>query len=77
MDLKKLTYWIYYILAVVFLLHPHLPQKLEMLYNYITIPEYEFWTTFSKMDLLDLILHSVFPVLLIIFGIREQKKLKK
>ena len=77
MDLKKIPYWLYYILAGISLLHPHFSQKLEMLYNYFTIPEYEFWTTFSKLDLLDLILHASFPILLIILGIREQKRLKK
>ena len=72
-----MKYWIYYILAAVSLLHPHLSQKLEMLYNYFTIPEYEFWTTFSTFDFIDLILHASFPILLIIFGISNQKRSKK
>ena len=72
-----MKYWIYYLIAAVFLIHPHLSQKLEMLYNYFTIPEYEFWTTFSTMDLIDLILHAILPILLVIFGIRKQKSQKK
>ena len=72
-----MKYWIYYLIAAVFLMHPHLSQKLEMLYNYFTIPEYEFWTTFSTMDLADLILHAILPILLVIFGIRKQKSQKK
>jgi len=67
----------YYIFAAITLLHPHLSQKLEMLVNYFTIPEYEFWTTFSTMDFLDLLLHAGLPILLVIFGIRKQKKTKK
>jgi hypothetical protein len=47
-----------------------------MLINYFTHPEYEFWTTFSTMDLFDLILHAGLPILLIVFGIRKQKKEK-
>ncbi len=72
-----MKYWLYYLIAAVFLIHPHLSQKLEMLYNYFTIPEYEFWTTFNTMDLIDLVLHACFPVLFIIFGIRKQKRIKK
>jgi hypothetical protein len=71
-----MKFWIYYILAGLTLLHPHLSQKIEMLINYFSHPEYEFWTTFSTMDLLDLILHAGLPILLIVFGIRKQKKEK-
>ena len=69
-----MKYWIYYILAVIFLLHPHLSQKIEMLVNYFSHPEYEFWTTFSIMDVLDLILHLGLPMILILFGIRKQRR---
>jgi hypothetical protein len=72
-----MKYWIYYILAALALLHPHLAQKLEMLFNYFSNPEYEFWTTFSTMDILDLILHAGLPFLLIIFGIRKQSRSRK
>ena len=71
-----MKYWIYYAIAALSLLHPHLSQKIEMLVNYFTHPEYEFWTTFSTMDFLDLLLHAGLPILLIIFGIRKQKKTK-
>lgn len=72
-----MKYWIYYILAGVALLHPHLAQKLEMLVNYFSHPEYQFWTTFSRMDVLDLILHAGLPILLIFFGVRKQLRTHK
>ena len=71
-----MKYWIYYILAVVSLLHPHLSQKIEMLIDYFSNEDYEFWTTFSTMDFLDLLLHGGLPILLIFFGIRKQMKEK-
>lgn len=71
-----MKYWLYYALAALTLLHPHLSQKMEMLFNYFTHSEYEFWIVFSTMDFLDLLLHSGLPLLLIIFGIRKQKKSK-
>lgn len=67
----------YYVLAAISMLHPHLYQKLSMLVDYIRIPEYEFWTTFSSMDFLDLLLHAGLPIMFIIFGIRKQKRSKK
>lgn len=67
----------YYALAVITMLHPHLYQKLGMLIDYFTIPEYKFWTTFSPMDFLDLLLHAGLPIMFIIFGIRKQKRSKR
>jgi hypothetical protein len=71
-----MKFWLYYAIAAVSLLHPHLSQKIEMLIDYFSHPEYEFWTTFSPMDFLDLMLHAGLPILLIIFGIRKQRKTK-
>jgi hypothetical protein len=71
-----MKFWIYYAIAALSVLHPHLSQKIEILVGYFTHPEYEFWTTFSTMDFLDLLLHAGLPILLIIFGIRKQKKMK-
>ena len=36
-------------------------------------PEYEFWTTFSMMDVFDLILHALLPLAFIFLGIRKQR----
>lgn len=72
-----MKYWIYYVLALLMLLHPHLKQKLEMLWSYFSKPGYEFWTTFSPMDFFDLLLHGGLPVALIVIGIIKQKKQKK
>lgn len=72
-----MKYWIFYIIGIILLLHPHLYQKLGMLRDYFTHPEYEFWTTFSVMDLLDLLLHGGLPVIFFIIGIRKQLKDKK
>jgi len=66
------SYWIFYIIGLLLLFHPHMSQKLNMLWEYFTHPEYQFWTTFSTMDFLDLLLHVGLPVLLIVFGIRQQ-----
>jgi hypothetical protein len=65
-------YWIFYIIGILLLFHPHLAQKLNMLWDYFTHPDYKFWTTFSMMDFLDLILHAGLPLLIIAFGIRQQ-----
>jgi len=43
-----------------------------MLIDYFNHPEYEFLTTFSTMDILDLIVHTGFPILLIAIGIKKQ-----
>jgi len=67
-----MKFWLYYIIAAVSLLHPHLSQKIEMLVDYFTHSEYEFWTTFSTMDFLDLLLHAGLPIILIFFGISKQ-----
>ncbi len=71
-----MKFWLYYIIASVSLLHPHLSQKMEMLADYFTHSEYEFWTTFSTMDFLDLLLHAGLPIILIFFGIRKQLRMK-
>ena len=72
-----MKYWVYYILAALTIFHPHLAQKIEMLIDYFSNSGYEFWTTFSTMDLLDLLLHAGLPLLLIFFGIRKQMKTSK
>lgn len=72
-----MKYWLYYIFAALAMLHPHLAQKMEMLIDYFSNPEYEFWTTFSTMDFLDLLLHAGLPLLLLFFGIRKQIKSKR
>jgi len=64
--------WILYLIAGAMMLHPHLYQKLEMLYNYFTHPEYQFWTTFSGMDFFDLLLHGGLPLVLIAIGVKKQ-----
>jgi len=67
-----MKYWWYYIIAGLLLLHPHLAQKIEMLFEFFTNPDYQFWTTFSPMDFFDLILHAGLPLILIGLGIRKQ-----
>ena len=69
--------WILYLIAGVMMLHPHLRQKLEMLYDYFTHPEYQFFTTFSRMDVFDLLLHGGLPLVLIGFGLKKQYNGKK
>ena len=71
-----MKYFILYLIAVVLCLHPHLGQKIGMLIDYFTHPEYEFLTTFSMMDIFDLILHAGLPILLITIGIKKQLALK-
>jgi len=65
-------YWIYYGIGLVAMFHPHLAQKFSMLLDYFIHPEYEFWSTFNKMDLFDLLLHAALPALFIGLGIRNQ-----
>ena len=67
-----IKYWMYYIVGALLLLNPHLPQKIGMLMDYFSHPEYEFWTTFSVMDFFDLLLHGGIPILLLILGVRKQ-----
>jgi len=67
-----MKYWIFYIIAIILCLHPHLSQKIGMLNDYFMHPEYEFLTTFSMMDILDLIIHAGLPILLISIGIKKQ-----
>lgn len=71
-----MSYWVYYLIGAALLLHPHLKQKLDMLWDYFTHPEYEFWTTFSGMDVFDLFLHAFLPVVFIVIGIRKQRTQK-
>jgi hypothetical protein len=71
-----MKYWMYYILAVIVCFHPHLAQKLGMLSDYFSNPAYEFWTTFSKWDFFDLLLHAGLPIVLIFIGIKKQKAAK-
>jgi hypothetical protein len=71
-----MKYWIYYLIAVVICFHPHLAQKIEMLMDYFANPEFEFWTTFSTLDALDLILHAGLPILIVIIGIKKQMRSK-
>jgi hypothetical protein len=72
-----MKYWWYYIIGVVLLFHPHLAQKLGMLKDYFTHPEYQFWTTFSAMDFFDLILHAGLPLLLFGLGLKKHFSRKK
>jgi hypothetical protein len=72
-----MKFWWYYIIGVLLLFHPHLLQKLEMLKDYFTHPEYEFWTIFNTMDFLDLLLHAGFPLLLFAIGLKKQLFPKK
>ena len=71
-----MKYWMYYLIAIVVCFHPHLYQKIGMLKDYFSYPEYEFWTTFSNWDFFDLLLHAGLPVLLIILGIKKQMAVK-
>ena len=72
-----MKYWIYYILAAIALLHPHLFQKFSKLKDYLINSDNEFWVMFSTLDILDLTLHVLLPLLFLIFGIRKQKRSKK
>ncbi len=72
-----MKFWIYYVIGSVALLHPHLAQKLGMLYDYFTHSDYQFWTTFKPMDLFDLVLHAGIPVILFVLGIRKQLQERK
>ena len=67
-----IKYWMYYIVGALLLFSPHLAQKIGMLMDYFSHPEYEFWTTFSMMDLFDLLLHGGIPILLFILGAKKQ-----
>jgi hypothetical protein len=71
-----MKYYVYYLLAGLFMLHPHLWQKLSMLWNYLTIPGYRFWSTFSALDVFDLFLHAGIPFALIMIGIKKQRALR-
>ena len=62
----------YYIVGALLLFSPHLAQKIGMLIDYFSYPEYEFWTTFSVMDFFDLLLHGGIPILLFILGAKKQ-----
>ena len=71
-----MSYWIFYLIGAALIFHPHLKQKLGMLGDYFSHPEYEFWTTFSVMDVLDLLLHAMLPLVFIFLGIRKQRTQK-
>ena len=71
-----MKFWIYYLIAIAALFHPHLAQKIGMLKDYLTHPEYQFWTTFSGMDIFDLFLHAGIPIVLMYLGYRKQMALK-
>lgn len=70
-----MKFWWYYVIGVILLFHPHLAQKLGMFRDYFSHADYEFWTTFSTMDFLDLLLHAGLPLLL--FGLGLKKQLSK
>jgi hypothetical protein len=67
-----MKYWIYYLIAVALMFHPHLAQKIGMLIDYFTHPDYHFWTTFSPLDFFDLVLHAGLPLLFVIIGVKKQ-----
>ena len=67
-----IKFWMYYIVGALLLFHPHLAQKVEMLIDYFSNPEYEFWTTFSGMDIFDLVLHAGLPLLMFFLGAKKQ-----
>ncbi len=71
-----MSYWIFYLIGAALIFHPHLKQKLGMLWDYFSHPEYEFWSTFSGMDVFDLVLHAVLPAAFIFIGIRKQRAQK-
>jgi len=71
-----MKYWVFYLIAIVLCLHPHLSQKTDMLVDYFAHPEYEFFMTFSTWDVVDLVLHAGMPILLIILGIKKQMAAK-
>jgi len=71
-----MSYWIFYLIGAALILHPHLKQKLGMLWDYFSHPEYEFWTTFSGLDVFDLFLHALLPAAFIFIGFRKQRAQK-
>ena len=71
-----MSYWIFYLIGAALIFHPHLKQKLGMLWDYFSHPEYEFWSTFSGMDVFDLVLHAVLPAAFIFIGIMKQRAQK-
>lgn len=68
-----MKYWVYFIIAGAMLVHPHLWQKLQMLYDYFTHPGYEYSSTFSTMDNFDLFIHGGIPVILVLIGFKKKK----
>ena len=71
-----MNHWILYLVGAALLFHPHLKQKLGMLWDYFSHPEYEFWTTFSGMDFFDLLLHTLLPLSFILLGIKKHRSQK-
>ena len=66
-----MRYWIFYLIGIAPVFHPHLKQKVGMLWDYFSHPAYEFRTTFSDMDFLDLLLHTLIPVVFFFLGIKN------
>jgi len=56
------------------MLHPHLIQKLELLYTYFSTPSADFGMVFSNLDFFDLLMHLFLLIVLFVFGIRKQMK---
>jgi hypothetical protein len=67
-----IKYWMYYVVGALLLFHPHLAQKFNMLIEYFSHSEYEFWTTFSAMDIFDLALHAGLPLVMFFLGAKKQ-----
>ena len=62
----------YYVVGALLLFHPHLAQKFNMLIDYFSHSEYEFWTTFSALDIFDLVLHAGLPLFMFFWGAKKQ-----
>lgn len=69
-DNKTSYNFFFIILAVVTLFHPHLRQKVDMLYDYFTHENYQFWTTFKPIDVVDLVMHSAMPIVFLWLGMK-------
>lgn len=71
------NYYMIIMAIILMLIQGHLKQKLGMLYDYFINPSYEFFTTFSTADILDLAMHGLIPVILITIAVRNIIKEKK
>ena len=65
------SYFLIAIAILLMLVQGHLFQKIGMLMDYFSNPDYEFFTTFSTADLLDLGLHGGIPIILLTVAIRQ------